>query len=378
MNAQPPDSYVLLSDYVDKVAPTDKIDKTDITSLLFGLFSEVGSVMSALKKRRREGDAFIGYQRSLEEELGDTLWYLSALCRRLEVSLPDLFQEALSKPGFKKCIAAGTTPLHPFAEVISAEQIPLPNPVLLRLGEQTAQLLYLSNNRKNARITILNFIDSYLEAILVSGISFAAILRSNIAKVRGRFLQLDPTELPDFDKDFPEDEQLPREFEIEIFQRPNGRSYLRWNGVFVGDPLTDNIAEPDGYRFHDVFHLAYAAILHWSPTFRGLIKHKRKSDAKLDEAQDSGRAIVIDEGVSALIFAHAKLLDFFEGQGTVSFDLLKSVSNFVQGYEVEKCPLSLWETAILQGYEVFRQVRQHNGGIVIGNRNQRTLEFKNP
>jgi hypothetical protein len=43
------------------------------------------------------------------------------------------------------------------------------------------------------------------------------------------------------------------------------------NGVFIGDPLTDNIRDPDGYRFHDVFHFARAAILHWSPTFRALI-----------------------------------------------------------------------------------------------------------
>ena len=65
---------------------------------------------------------------------------------------------------------------------------------------------------------------------------------------------------------------------------------MRWNGVFIGDPLTDNMLDPDGYRFHDVFHFAHAAILHWSPTFRALIKHKRKDDPKVDEAQDGGRA----------------------------------------------------------------------------------------
>lgn len=182
--------------------------------------------------------------------------------------------------------------------------------------------------------------------------------------------------MPDFDRTFPAEEQLPRQFQIEITQRPNGRSYLRWNGVFIGDPLSDNIADPDAYRFHDVFHFANAAILHWSPTFRALIKHKRKSNPKVDEAQDSGRAIVVDEGLSAFIFAQAKSLNFFEGQTSISFDLLKSVRNFVQGYEVEQCPLKLWEDAILQGYAVFRQMRQHNGGIVIGDRNERTLRFK--
>jgi len=33
------------------------------------------------------------------------------------------------------------------------------------------------------------------------------------------------------------------------------------NDVIVGDRLTDNKAEPDDYRFHDVFHMAYAVHL---------------------------------------------------------------------------------------------------------------------
>ena len=133
---------------------------------------------------------------------------------------------------------------------------------------------------------------------------------------------------------------------------------MRWNGVFIGDPLTDNIPDPDGYRFHDVFHLSYAAILHWSPIFRKLIKQKRKSVPEVDEAQDGGRAAVVEEGLSAWIFSRAKHLDFFEGQTKLSFDLLKTVQEFIRGYEVEKCPLNLWEYAILEGYKVFREVRK--------------------
>ena len=85
-------------------------------------------------------------------------------------------------------------------------------------------------------------------------------------------MQPDFNSLPTFDDAFPNEEQLPRHFEIGISERKSGQSYLQWNGVFVGDPLTDNITDRDGYRFHDVFHFSYAAILHWSPTFRSLIK----------------------------------------------------------------------------------------------------------
>jgi len=168
---------------------------------------------------------------------------------------------------------------------------------------------------------------------------------------------------------------LPDDFEILITQRSNGQSCLQLNGVFIGDPLSDNIRDPDGFRFHDVFHFAHAAILHWSPTFRALIKHKRKSDPAIEEAQDSGRAIVVEEGLTAWLFARAKELNYFEGQSGVSFDLLKTVQQFVQGYEVDACPLKLWEISILQGYSVFRQVREHNGGVIHGNRNERTLTF---
>lgn len=119
--------------------------------------------------------------------------------------------------------------------------------------------------------------------------------------------------------------------------------------MFIGDPLTDNIADRDGYRFHDVFHFANAAILHWSPVMRALIRHKRKSNPKFDEEQDSGRAIVVEEGVAAWIFSRAKELNFFENQEKVSLGILKTIGEFVSGYEVEKCPLKLWEKLSWKG-----------------------------
>ena len=151
---------------------------------------------------------------------------------------------------------------------------------------------------------------------------------------------------------------------------------MQWNGVFIGAPLTDNIAEGDDYRYHDVFHLAHAAILHWSPTFRSVIKNKRKTQPKVDEDQDGGRAIVVEEGLTAWIFSRAKELELFEGKTKLSFDLLKTVEQFVRGYEVEECPLNLWEEAILRGYEVFRQVRANCGGVIVGDRDARTIDYR--
>lgn len=202
------------------------------------------------------------------------------------------------------------------------------------------------------------------------------MIQKNLDKTRGRFLHPDHASLPDFDSGFMDEERIPQSFDITMTQRKSGQTFLQWNGVVIGDPLTDNIKDADGYRFHDVFHFAHAAILHWSPTFRALIKHKRKSEPEIDEAQDGGRAIVIEEGLTAFIFSRAKQLNFFEGQSGVSFDILKSVEQFVKGYEVEACPLSLWEQAILHGYAVFRLVRANNGGVVICDRVSRTIKYR--
>jgi hypothetical protein len=155
---------------------------------------------------------------------------------------------------------------------------------------------------------------------------------------------------------------------IDIFERTGGndRRYVvqRCNGIFIGDRLTDNIMKPDDYRFHDAFHYAYAAVLGWSPVTRALFRLKRKSEARVDEGQDGARAILIEEGVATFVFGEAKQLGFFEGQrpGDLGFAFLKSVRQFVRGYEVEACPLWLWEEAILAGNEAFRFLREKRRG----------------
>jgi len=73
---------------------------------------------------------------------------------------------------------------------------------------------------------------------------------------------------------------------------------------------------------------------------------------------------LIEEGVATFVFGEAKQLGFFEGQrpGDLGFAFLKSVRQFVRGYEVEACPLWLWEEAILAGNEAFRFLREKRRG----------------
>lgn len=368
------DGTLLLSDYAAEIAATDVLNLSDFNPVLQGLYGEVGGIMATVKKHVRDRSAYPGFKKAAEEEFGDTLWYLAAICRRLNVPLDEIFGEAANHGDFKNVGAASDIAEGAMAYIaVPTAATASLDTTLVRLGQSAAALL----GSTPARTELVAFARAYLDAIHAAELAFSDVARANLRKARGAFLepQVDDLVDLDFDSRFGAEEQLPREFRIRVNQRGSGKSYLQWNGVFIGDPLTDNIADRDGYRFHDVFHFANAAILHWSPVMRALIRHKRKSNPKFDEEQDSGRAIVVEEGIAAWIFSRAKELNFFENQEKVSLGMLKTIGEFVSGYEVEKCPLKLWEKAILEGYAVFRQLKANQGGWIIGNREKRTIKY---
>jgi len=80
-----------------------------------------------------------------------------------------------------------------------------------------------------------------------------------------------------FDEDYPENEQLPRQFRARFVERSiPERSWLPMTEVWIGgepfgNAIDDNSGAADGYRLHDSFHLAAAAILSWSPVVRTLL-----------------------------------------------------------------------------------------------------------
>lgn len=365
--------------YCDEVQETDRFEVNEIQPILLGLFGEVGGVMSAVKKLKREKKAYVGFRANVIDELGDAFWYFTALARRFDVSVAQLLLD-LNASAFSdaQSVIASDDPLCPvaFSSKIGPKQ-EVCDQALVNIGRTSADMLRVQSMDHDERLDVMrSFVRNFLTVLGECNVSFSEVLTANVKKTRSRFGKLDLTSQPDFDADFVEYEQLPRQFTIEMRERDNGKVYLRWNGVFIGDPLTDNIAEGDGFRYHDVIHFAHVAILHWSPTMRGLLKRKRKSDQLIDESQDGGRGVVVEEGLAAWLFSKAKELDYFEGHTSVSLDLLKHIQDFVRGYEVEQCPMNLWEKCILNGYDVFRQVRSNKGGLIIGDRDARTLQFK--
>lgn len=366
-----------LQAYQATAASTDQRRGEGLGFPLLGLFGEVGSLLSEAKKKHRDAASYIGYEASVVEEFGDVLWYLAAVADRCHLTLADVANNVSRS---YRDWQTGPAPDLTFAslqpQLGETESAPTPayEKTLLKLASEVGQLLAehdagrLEGNAAAITGRLLAVMRMLIQAANEAGVSLGEAARANTAKIFDRWPQ--QRNFPALlDARFPPAEQLPRQLDIEIFEREvAGRLYVfqRCNGINIGDRLTDNIMTPDDYRFHDVFHYAYAAILGWSPVTRALFRLKRKSDPRIDDAEDGARATLIEEGVATWIFGQAKQLDSFAGiePNGLSLSLLKQVRQFVAGYEVATAPLWIWEEAILQGYAAFRYLRQHRRGLV--------------
>lgn len=208
------------------------------------------------------------------------------------------------------------------------------------------------------------------------------VAQQNIEKCRNRWGARGAARVGhDFDGQYPKGERLPRQFVVEFRDEPGEgiarlRAYV--GGKQIGDPLTDNSYEDDGYRFHDVFHLAYAAVLGWSPVTRRILRRKRKSDPRVDEVEDGGRAQVIEEGVAALVFDYARRHNFLSGVASLDYHLLKTIKSVTAHLEVSECTFGDWERAILNGFEVWRRLAENRGGSVSVDLDARQVSYAAP
>jgi NTP pyrophosphatase (non-canonical NTP hydrolase) len=129
------------------------------------------------------------------------------------------------------------------------------------------------------------------------GLDLDEVATQNLAKTRDRWPAGESQGAKVFDEGYASQERLPRQFEVELRQVVDGDKVeveCWWGGRMVGSTLTDNAYQDDGYRSHDVFHLTFAAVLGWSPIARSFLGRKRRSNPKVDEVEDGGRARVIE------------------------------------------------------------------------------------
>jgi NTP pyrophosphatase (non-canonical NTP hydrolase) len=182
-----------------------------------------------------------------------------------------------------------------------------------------------------------------------------------------------------FDEEYPPAEQLPRAASVHFREGEiDGRVKVEISsgGAPIGNPLTDMNYDDDAYRFHDVFHLTYAAMLGWSPVTRSFFGVKRESVPRVREIEDGGRAVVIEEGVSAFVFDYARQESFLDGVPQLDSDLLRTIVSLVSHLEVRARTIAEWERAILRSYEIWRLVREHRGGTVHLDLPNRSIEFE--
>jgi NTP pyrophosphatase (non-canonical NTP hydrolase) len=170
-----------------------------------------------------------------------------------------------------------------------------------------------------------------------------------------------------FDTEFPDGERLPRKGTAgikEVSPPPHRRIETYINGTKMGDNLADNALVEDGYRLHDVFHLACMTLLGWSPVVRRGLRIKRKTDSTTDDVEDGGRAIVIEEGVSALVFSYAIRHNMLEGVPAVDYEILRTIKYMTSHLEVSVRTPRDWQDTILQAYVVWRKIAVNGAGTI--------------
>ena len=88
-----------VNEFVATTAETDQFADQDKAIMigLFGIAGEAGSIVSEAKKWFREGSLTEGLKANISEELGDLLWYVGHLARRLDIDLEEVIQYNFQK-----------------------------------------------------------------------------------------------------------------------------------------------------------------------------------------------------------------------------------------------------------------------------------------
>ncbi len=213
------------------------------------------------------------------------------------------------------------------------------------------------------------------------GLSLGDIAEANLFKVNDRWNIESRSHPPLFDTGFPEAEQLPRQLEVSFTERvEDGRRCViaRCGDRPLGETLTDAAAVEDGYRYHDALHLAFAACLGWSPVTRRNLGCKRRSNQRVDDTEDGGRAIVVEEAVAAHAYVYARRHNLLDGVEAIDFAALRTIRDLTRPFEVSVRTSMEWQTAIVEAFRVFRLLLGHRGGTVRCDLVTRTVDFCPP
>ena len=424
-------------DYIRFVRDTDQANNLDVA--LYGIAGELGSVVSSVKRRLiAGGEDWSAPNSEIVEELGDLIWYCFAFtrCYCSQNNSRDFNVLAHDIINLSKEIGSGDERAQRIGNVLGSgnrdeflrrarnfssrastihfddyqelafltartKGRTLVEVCLAVLTQLCAELLrraklpeieiVLNRNLADRNVEdVIGEISWHIAAIAsLYNLSLDEVVKSNVEKISLRYGRGHPKPLYDESEAIPQHEKLPRHLEVCFVSTHSNRLQMYWRGRRLGDPLTDNTASEDGYRFHDIFHLAFAAKLGWSPVLRKLFGRKRKSDPRLDEQEDGARARIVEEAVINAIHAEgirqAKLrlpsesatkVRLFASKSEISFDLLKLIKNFVRNNEVSSSRYWEWVDVIYDGCYIFHQLREEGQGTITVDLDQRTISFR--
>jgi NTP pyrophosphatase (non-canonical NTP hydrolase) len=289
---------------------------------LVGLAGEMGSVFTAYKRYRRDGIDVTAIRTSLSQELGDLLWYVAAVATACDLDLDTIAVENLQRAQDRY----GAKILPPAQDLARFDSgFPITERFPRRLVVKFTQYP-MKRGRAVASMTLI--------------------------------------------------EATPNAFPDGLQSTASDKVIGYQVGAKLGDHLTDNSRSSDAYRFHDAIHLAFMAVLGWSPTMRALLRVKRKSDLETDEVEDGARAIFAEEGLAVALSRLASRRFGFMSVRAIDGETLDVVRALTSATEVEGLPSWLWAQAISQGFQAMRQLDHNREGFLIADLDARCLLYE--
>lgn len=430
---------MLVSDYNEFVKSSDysvgrsRDDRVNIA--IYGLAAEVGSVVSAIKKRLLSQDSADSWDEpndEITEELGDVIWYCFALAQaansgrpfnilaydiaslKREISATDQRAENIRRVLDKSkresfLVAADKFPenaaelnfddyqITAFLTARTADRtlVEVCLAVLWQLGAELLRHTMPQIERELNKSVVDRPINQTLAQVAWHLAAIASCFKLNLGEVAEKniekvsYRQNRNNQTPLHDRGRPKGEQLPRKFDVAFVTIRKGLARMYLNGKQLGDDLTDNAYDNDGYRYHDVMHLVNAAKLGWSPVLRSMLGRKRKSNKRLDEIEDGARARIVEEAVIKAIHAEgirlarmtadtktSNQMKLFPVRTDISSRFLNIIRSFVADLEPSKNRHWEWEDAIIEGHQIFYNLRQEGQGTITVNLDERLIEFR--
>jgi NTP pyrophosphatase (non-canonical NTP hydrolase) len=289
---------------------------------MLGLASETGSILNVYKKYLRDGIGIAANRELLLEELGDLLWYATAVATACGLELEDIAEANLARTRdrYPRRRTGTEREVLPVFDAAYPDRERFPRRLVVAVTGQV-----LAPERRGAVLTLVS---------------------------------AEPNAFPDGP--------------VNVGGKPRG--FLV--GAALGDPLTDNSRRADEYRFHDAIHLGFMAVLGWSPTMRSLLRLKRKSSPQADECEDGARAIFAEEGLAAVLSRLASVRTGFLNAPSIDGDVIEIAKAAATGLEAEEVPGWLWQAAIHQGFLAMSLLGQNDGGYLVADLDARELSYQ--